>query len=1316
MPAVAVWNDLQTLYDRDFGRFSQRFREEFLGPQCLCLRVARALRDAPAEFQKLRGGERILHHYLYQLAAGDVPFLPVRGPLETHTVLAARMLLAEAALGEPAQMTDQVRRAIRICHRNWWLPDVLSQPRPVTHVDPRPLRGLLSVPAAALPTPGWYHRLPRGWDAVFASLARELADGWLDPALNLAGETISWIWQDRDPWPAQPAVTTWLLLVERQSPGEAVGGTVAELQVWRTAAGTGQGCLYPHPLANGCLRSTRSFQESLQNAWWAELRPFLAWCPAGRTDRGPVDYDLCWSLRVLSPRDKLPVAPRLAGRSGEAALACALRAVREDEPLDGHTAVSAQLKEALCDNRELAPVAGVDAKLTAAEFGRRFRAADLWDVVLHADQAPDDQTIRRRLDPVRVHRVGHLDGAYGRLSQWSLMTRHANRCLAKRSRAELEDTCCGEKATTEGGYVLSDLVRLEDPPRPGTAPAAGPPPPPRPIADSERRSLVTATHPQRRLRFFGESGIGKSTFLKYCQQQIAAADTGQVPVLLTALSAWAIGDERAFERKLVGHFAELFAADSHHPPYERRTIRDWVRRLWYREGKLVFLLDALDQTDARTQAGLHGWLHREIGGFRRCRVYLTGRLAMRQAGVFAPTRSASAWDTFLLRPFTDLQVKQFFGESLAAYFRLFFPGDSADGGPSPVRIPIVAALLKSVAASPRYRALTNRERIYQAALEWPLQPEGAEGLISKGLRSAQQSRFAGSDLHLIRRVVAVLGVVAWKMLFEDGNATGFAEGRAYDGLEQAVRKFVHAQGWSDAHLMDTLTQINILTGGAVLEHAAGRIEWRHLSFCEYFAGVHLAEALTADEQARAVAPMLDMVRAVQEARAAAVETPHPKRRSPLDRWHWVFRFALGRASANTAGGTAQPCNPHARDDLARLLIAHGNPYVVYDALRQDRLVIDPRLDRLGRWLVHQTRSWKANYHDAWPAAEPPPETDARTLDILATLCQRRYRNGPLLPPAWRLLAQARQHPDTAAQAQEIQASFYTDAVRVPEDGNPGLSAAEHQILAGLLDSFRPCPPDPLPAAVYGPHFQPGPEAGSYIFQMGASPGDPDTGEPEQPTHLVLVRGMAMSEFCVTNEAWELFDPAHYWWRDRFSAADDQPALYVNWYMADFFARVWLTENAGRLPGRPPCAYSLPTECQWEFAARAGALRRYWWDQNAPDPRHFHAGEDGRWCTLGRGETQAAHRNGFGLAHMLGNNWQWCADCFRAHHYRDRTGAGAGGPAAVCWEEAAWQAGAPRTLRGGAFRYDAVNCRVSHRYHAAPDILDHSVGVRIVAAS
>lgn len=144
-------------------------------------------------------------------------------------------------------------------------------------------------------------------------LAAQSEFGWLHPGLLLVGETWAYVWNKAEDLPWDYRVETWGLLakVDHTSPD----GVVARLTLEREPGRCG--AFYPHPLSGGYLPTDRSFQDALQNAWWAVI---------GR-DPAPFEFDVRWSLSVEDRSKKLPLDVDVKHRSMEAALACALKAV-----------------------------------------------------------------------------------------------------------------------------------------------------------------------------------------------------------------------------------------------------------------------------------------------------------------------------------------------------------------------------------------------------------------------------------------------------------------------------------------------------------------------------------------------------------------------------------------------------------------------------------------------------------------------------------------------------------------------------------------------------------------------------------------------------------------------------------------------------------------------------------------------------------------------------------------------------------------------------------------------------------------------------
>ena len=137
------------------------------------------------------------------------------------------------------------------------------------------------------------------------------------------------------------------------------------------------------------------------------------------------------------------------------------------------------------------------------------------------------------------------------------------------------------------------------------------------------------------------------------------------------------------------------------------------------------------------------------------------------------------------------------------------------------------------------------------------------------------------------------------------------------------------------------------------------------------------------------------------------------------------------------------------------------------------------------------------------------------------------------------------------------------------------------------------------------------------------------------------------------------------WRDpnySYPVQDNFPVTCVSWNDAAAFCQ-WLTESehqSGRLP--PELEYRLPSETEWEYACRGGkAETRFWWGNdwndaagrlNAassdkfPNGKSFqgNCGTEDRWTFVSPVDFYGEKgRNGFGLADMLGNTWEWCLD-------------------------------------------------------------------------
>jgi formylglycine-generating enzyme required for sulfatase activity len=247
------------------------------------------------------------------------------------------------------------------------------------------------------------------------------------------------------------------------------------------------------------------------------------------------------------------------------------------------------------------------------------------------------------------------------------------------------------------------------------------------------------------------------------------------------------------------------------------------------------------------------------------------------------------------------------------------------------------------------------------------------------------------------------------------------------------------------------------------------------------------------------------------------------------------------------------------------------------------------------------------------------------------------------------------------------------------------------------------------------------------FLMGSPPDEllrgPD--DTEDPQHRVrLAAPFAIGRFAVTVAEFEAFvtatgQPVH----DRLFTARDQddawieqaghsfrnpgfpqtglhPVVGITFADATAYA-AWLARQTGR-------HYHLPTEAQWEYAARAGTTTPFWWgatitpDQANYDGRHLYAGGVPGIARRGTVPVETFMPNPFGLFQVHGNVWEWCADCWYPSH--------AGAPS----DGAARLDGDPTVgvLRGGSWLNGPWVLRSAKRIGDPRSFRHNSFGLRV----
>ena len=212
------------------------------------------------------------------------------------------------------------------------------------------------------------------------------------------------------------------------------------------------------------------------------------------------------------------------------------------------------------------------------------------------------------------------------------------------------------------------------------------------------------------------------------------------------------------------------------------------------------------------------------------------------------------------------------------------------------------------------------------------------------------------------------------------------------------------------------------------------------------------------------------------------------------------------------------------------------------------------------------------------------------------------------------------------------------------------------------------------------------------FLMGSADTDPDADIAEKPPHTVNLDAFSIYKYDVTVAQYRKFcdatgrqlpTPPEWGWHD------DHPMVNVNWEDAKAYA-----DWAGM---------RLPTEAQWEKAARGADGRLYPWG-NA-----WEGGKCGNSVGQQAGKTSpvgsfVAGASLYGVQDMAGNVWQWCADWYSGTYYRNSPVQNPAGPAT----------GIQRVLRGGGWsEVQTASFRVTNRGRNLPSIWNNSNGFRCV---
>jgi serine/threonine-protein kinase len=217
------------------------------------------------------------------------------------------------------------------------------------------------------------------------------------------------------------------------------------------------------------------------------------------------------------------------------------------------------------------------------------------------------------------------------------------------------------------------------------------------------------------------------------------------------------------------------------------------------------------------------------------------------------------------------------------------------------------------------------------------------------------------------------------------------------------------------------------------------------------------------------------------------------------------------------------------------------------------------------------------------------------------------------------------------------------------------------------------------------------------FPMGSNTGFPD----EKPMHKITLDAFYIDRFEVTNALYRACVKAgacliprslrsnsrpSYYGNPEF---DDYPVIWVDWAMASTYCE-WRDAR-------------LPTEAEWEYAARGKDGRTYPWGENIDRTRANYSGNIGDTVAVG------SYENGksiYGVYDMAGNASEWVSDWYDKSYYQNSPSTNPAGP----------DSGLIVILRGGAWSYDVLHVRSAYREKNDPTLTADRISFRCVRSA
>ncbi|HDN26743.1 MAG TPA: formylglycine-generating enzyme family protein, partial [Thioploca sp.] len=216
------------------------------------------------------------------------------------------------------------------------------------------------------------------------------------------------------------------------------------------------------------------------------------------------------------------------------------------------------------------------------------------------------------------------------------------------------------------------------------------------------------------------------------------------------------------------------------------------------------------------------------------------------------------------------------------------------------------------------------------------------------------------------------------------------------------------------------------------------------------------------------------------------------------------------------------------------------------------------------------------------------------------------------------------------------------------------------------------------------------------FRMGDIQGGGDS--DEKPVHRVTIKPLAMGKYEVTFAEYDKFAEA----TGRRKPSDNgwgrsnRPVINVSWNDAAAYAK-WLSQQTGQ-------KYRLPTEAEWEYAARAGSKTKYWWGNNIGKNRAACNGCGAKWgldAKIMTAPVGSFQPNPFGLHDTVGNVWEWtCSEYEKKYKGKEKR----------CLQNSANNS--LFALRGGSWADQAWGVRIANRFRRTRTGHSRNYGFRL----